>query len=120
MAYRDLGAGELDRRIVIRQRSDLPASDMGLDSVILEPTPRWARIEAVGTAVYTEGVQTDNKITHRIFIRYMTGITTQHEIVEGGVIYRVKRNAQMNGRKRFTIIEVEELGPAKAGGGIYV
>ncbi|VVP34374.1 hypothetical protein PS870_04488 [Pseudomonas fluorescens] len=120
MAYRDLGAGELDRRIVIQLRADLPAADMGLDSVIFGPTPRWAKVEPVGTAVYSDGVQTDSRITHRVFVRYMVGITTEHEIVEGGVVYRVRRSAPMNGRKRFTIIEVEELGDMKPGGGIYV
>ncbi len=120
MAYRDLGAGELDRRVVIQLRSDRPADDMGLESQLLDPTPRWAKIEPVGTAVYTDGIQTDNKITHRIFIRHLLGITTDHEIVNSGVVYRVKRCAEMNGRKRFTIIEVEELGSLKASGGIYV
>lgn len=119
MAYRDLGAGELDRRIVIQLRKDRPAEDMGLDSDLIDPKPRWARIEPVGTAVYSDGLQTDNKITHRVFVRYITGITTDFEIVHGGITYRVKRSANMNGRNRFTIVEVEELGFNQAGGGIY-
>lgn len=119
MAYRDLGAGELDRHIIIRLRTDKPAFDMGLESDMFQPIPRWARIEPVGTAVYSAGMQTDSKITHRFFVRSIDGVTTDHEIVCGGAIYRVKRSAAMNGGKRFTIIEVEELGSMKLGGGIY-
>lgn len=119
MSYRDLGAGELDRYVLVRLRTDRPAADMGLESEIFEPTWRWSNIKPVGTAVYSAGVQTDNKITHRVIVRRFEGITTEHEIVEGEVIYRVKRSAPMNGGKRFTVIEVEELGRIHAGGGIY-
>lgn len=120
MALREPGAGELDRRVRIRQRSDVPASDMGLGSVFSEPKPRWAKIEPVGTSVYAEGVQTENRITHRITLRFLAGVTEAHEIVHGSTIYRIRRSADMNGSHRFTLLEVEELGQVKTDGGIYV
>lgn len=43
-----------------------------------------------------------------------------HEVVHGNSIYRVRRVADMNGTRRFTMLEVEELGTLKTGGGIYV
>ena len=42
-----------------------------------------------------------------------------HEIVHGTTIYRVLRVADMNGTRRYTLLEVEELGSAQARGGIY-
>ncbi|WP_223472887.1 MULTISPECIES: phage head closure protein [unclassified Pseudomonas] len=120
MAYREPGAGELNKHVTLRRRADVPAPDMGLDSLFSELNPRWAKIEPVGSAVYTDSAQTDNKITHRVFLRYRTGITTAYEVVHQGTLYRVKRGFDMNGRGRFVVLEVEELGLLQPGGGIYV
>lgn len=126
MAMRDQGtmrephAAELNRRIKIRIRADAPASDMGLDSIFTEEKQRWARIQPVGTVVYSAGVQTENKITHRITLYYLDGVSDAHEVLHGVTLYRVRRVTDMNGNRRFTVLEVEELGPEKVGGGIYV
>ena len=120
MAYREIGAGELNKHVMLRRRDDVPAEDMGLDSLFSEANPRWAKIEPVGSAVYTDSAQTENKITHRIFLRFRTGITTAYEVVHKDTLYRVKRGFDMNGRGRFVVLEVEELGLLKPGGGIYV
>lgn len=135
MAYTEPAAGDLNRRLAIRRRTDLPADDMGLESTFSALKARWGKIQPVGTAVYSAGVQADSKITHRIWFRFITGITDAHEIVhvtgmpgEDGSysvvpetpLYRVKRSADMNGARRFTLLEVEELSPSQSGGGIYV
>lgn len=120
MAMREPSAGELDRRITLRLRSDIPAPDQGLDSLFTDQKKRWAKIEPVGTAVYAAGVQTDVKITHRVTFYYLKGMSEAHEVVHGATIYRVRRVADMNGSRRFTLLEVEELGPVSDGGGIYV
>lgn len=134
MAYREPAAGELNRRVAIRLRTDVPTPDMGLGSEFSTLKPRWAKIVPVGTAVYTEGIQTGVKITHRIEMRLFPGITDAHEVVhvrlEPGStdlyeviadmpVYRVKRSADMNGTGRFTLLEVEELGLIQPAGGIY-
>ncbi|ANY85985.1 head-tail adaptor protein [Pseudomonas putida] len=119
MAQLDPPAGELDRRITIRLREDHPLHAADLESVFTEPRHRWAKVRAVGTAVYTDSVQTDDKITHRVWVRLLQGVTTSHEVVTGGVVYRVKRSAPWGAGKRFTLLEVEELGQASVGGGIY-
>ncbi len=54
---REPESGELDRRITIRLREDLPVEDADLDAVFTQPRHRWAKIRAVGTAVYTDSVQ---------------------------------------------------------------
>lgn len=119
MAMREPSAGELDRRITLRLRTDTPALDQGLDSSFTDQKKRWAKIEPVGTAVYANGVQTDMKITHRVTFYYLKGMSESHEVVRGATIYRVRRVADMNGKRRFTLLEVEELGAGQAGGGIY-
>ncbi|WP_110995580.1 head-tail adaptor protein [Pseudomonas sichuanensis] len=119
MAQLEPGAGELDQRITIRLREDMPVDEADVESVFAEPRQRWAKLRAVGTAAYTDSVQTDDTITHRVWVRRIEGVTTSHEIVSGSMVYRVKRSAPWGAGKRFTVIEVEELGQQQVGGGIY-
>ena len=110
MAMREPHAGELDRRVTIRRRVDLPGADMGLDETFPEQLDRWAKIEPVGTAVYAGSVQIDTAVTHRVILRYLPGLTNAHEVVHGTTVYRVQRITDMNGSRRWTVLEVEELG----------
>ncbi|QBY56147.1 phage head closure protein [Cupriavidus oxalaticus] len=101
--------GELNKQVQVRRRSDLPAADMGLDQTFPEQLDRWAKIEPVGSAIYAGSVQIDTIVTHRIFIRYLAGVTNAHEVVHGARLYRVQRVTDLNGAGRFTVLEVEEL-----------
>ncbi|MNP49236.1 hypothetical protein D3C76_1434090 [compost metagenome] len=83
--------------------------------------------------MYAAGVQTDNKLTHRLWIRRLAGVSESHEVVHvqhlpgdpaysvvpDSPVYRVKRNADLNGGRRFTLLEVVEVGVESAGVGIY-
>lgn len=120
MAIREPASGELNRRILVRLRTDLPSGDAGLASAFSGEVRRWAKIEPVGTAVFVGGIQTDLKVTHRITFRTLVGMTEDHEVVHGSKVYRVKRVADLNGAGRFTMLEVELLGAVATGGGIYV
>ncbi|MNJ57878.1 Phage head-tail joining protein [compost metagenome] len=119
MALREPGAGELNRRITLRLRSDIPAPDFGLDSTFAEEKRRWAKIEPVGAATYSAGVQIDAKVTHRITLYFLDGLGEAHEVVHGSKLYRVQRVTDMNGAHRFTVLDVEELGRLQVGGGLY-
>jgi len=109
-------AGKLNKRVQIRLRQDIP---VGLSS-IQEQHPyvftRWASLVPVGTAVWAASVQTDEVVTHRCLIRYMDGITDQHEVVHvrSGRVYRVRRCAPLKGERRFLVLELEELGDETA------
>lgn len=104
-----LPSQKLDKRVLIRQRTDVPLGDSDLESIFSQPVGRWARIQPVGTAAYAEGQQTDHSLTHRIWLRKMAGITKSHEVVHGDSVYRVLRNAPLDGGNAFTILEVEQL-----------
>jgi SPP1 family predicted phage head-tail adaptor len=119
MALREPGAGELDRRITLRLRSDVPAPDLGLSSLFTDEKKRWAKIEPVGAAIYSAGIQIDAKVTHRITLYYLEGLGEAHEAVHGRKLYRIRRVADLNGGHRFSVLEVEELGLVKVSGGIY-
>lgn len=102
---------KLNKRVLIRLRKDLPVGASGVEVQHSEQRERWARIQPVGTATYTETAQTDTAITHRIWLRKIEGITDAHEILHltSGHVYRVQRLADLDGGNDFTIVEVEQL-----------
>lgn len=108
-AIREPGAGELNRRILLRKRTDFPVDANTTEPGYSDQTPRWAKIEPVGTAVYSNGVQTDNRITHRVTFRYLAGLDDSYEVVHGSTVYRISRLTDLNGERRFTQLEVEQL-----------
>lgn len=106
---REPGAGELDRRVAIRRRLDLPIGAVDVEQTFPATVPRWAKVVPVSAATYRDSAATDTAITHRVIVRYFDGLTDAHEVVHGEAVYRVRRAAHMNGARRFTMIEVEEL-----------
>ena len=116
--------GELDRQVRLRVRSDKAKSDgPGIESEYDYTAKSWAKVQSVGSAVYSGSVQSGVTVTHRVIMRFRRGITDAHEVVETfeGVetIYRVRRVSDL-GNRRFSVLEVEELGKAaEAGGGIF-
>lgn len=104
------GAGDLNKRVLIRLRQDVP---LGLAGIVAEHPvafTRWASLKPVGTAAWAASVQTEERVTHRCVVRWVDGITTSHELVYRGRVYRVRRCAELRGARRFLVMEVEELG----------
>ncbi|WP_417252748.1 head-tail adaptor protein [Castellaniella sp.] len=107
-------AGELDRRVQIRLRQDVPVGLAGLAEQHPVVFTRWASLKPVGTAVWAASVQTDERVTHRCIVRWIDGITDSHEVVHRDRVYRVRRCAELRGERRFLVMEVEELGGVEA------
>lgn len=106
---RNLASQKLDKFVQIRRRTDAPVGINELESQFSEQVSRWARIQPVGAGIYTEGQQAGHYITHRIWLRFVQGITTAHEVVHGRHVYRVLRASDVDGGKRYTVLEVEQL-----------
>lgn len=102
--------GELNKRVRLREREDWPVDETQVEPIFPSKRDRWAKIEPVGASVYANSVQIDRRITHRIFMRYLEGITDAFEVVYRGRVYRVRRVGDVNGVGRFTVLEVEEIG----------
>ncbi|MGP5106025.1 head-tail adaptor protein [Pseudomonas helleri] len=105
------GAGELDRRVKVRIRNDRQSqADAGLESEFTVVADRWAKITALGTAIYTGAKQTGDDFTHRVIFRRLKGLDTRHEIVcSDGQVFRVRRATPLGGGRVYTVVDVEEL-----------
>ncbi|ENB6028580.1 phage head closure protein [Shigella dysenteriae] len=110
--------GELDKRVLVRKRVDVPAADFGTEPEYPISFRAWAKVIQTSATTYQETAQTDNVITHYITIRWRRGITTDFEVVLNDLVYRVKRVRDLNSKRRFLLLECTELGefPVNTGG----
>ncbi len=107
--------GELNRRIVIKAKQDMPAMGGG---ITVNDTPLatvWAKHQPVGAALYFGGKQIEEGITDRFFIRRSATlnertITGEHVIEWDGQRHRVKRASDLEDARKFVMIETENLG----------
>ncbi|HCO1703160.1 TPA: phage head closure protein, partial [Escherichia coli] len=77
----------------------------------------WAKVIQTSATTWQETAQTGDAITHYITIRYRRGITADYEVVCDDNVYRVKRQRDLNGARRFLLLECTELGAEEEMGG---
>lgn len=102
--------GELDQQIIIRRRVDQPSDDFSVEPSYPESFDTWAKMAQTSATAYQGSVQTENIVTHYFTIRFRKGITADHEVVHNEQVYRVKRVRDLNAKRRFLLLECEELG----------
>lgn len=102
--------GELDKRVLLRKRVDVPAADLGTRPDYPVSFPAWAKVVQTSATTYQETAQTDNAITHYITVRWRRGITSDFEVVQGEQVYRVRRARDLNSKRRYLLLECTELG----------
>lgn len=117
--FRFPAAGEMDKRVAFRQRVDEPSGDYGSEPTFINGFTAWAKVSQVGAATYQASVQSDSIITHYITIRYRRGVTSDFEAVLDGQVYRIRRARDLNSKRRFLLMECEELGTEVHSGDIY-
>lgn len=110
--------GELDKRVLVRKRVDVPAADFGTEPEYPVSFRAWAKVVQTSATTYQETAQTDNVITHYITIRWRSGVTTDFEVVLNDLVYRIKRVRDLNSKRRYLLLECTELGefPVNTGG----
>lgn len=108
-------SGDLSQRCSIYSAKLLPNGKADHSTLRTPLWKCWCRIEVVGGAVYWDNVQTEDAVTHRIFVRSVKGKTRPQdlprliEIESNGLWYRVKRTTDCNSAGRFTLFECEVL-----------
>ncbi len=108
-------AGDLNRRVTLRKWQDVAAAGFGIDQTFDAGATVWASVEPVGSAIFWGTQQVGNGVTHRIIVRRTAAInevtiTGEHVAEYAGLRYRVKRASDLNGARRFVVLEVEALG----------
>ncbi|SMG09521.1 phage head completion protein [Paraburkholderia susongensis] len=99
--------GEMMDYITLRVRTDVPAPDMNLAAQYSYVIHRWARVDPLGPVAYAAGVQSEQRVTHRVRMRFLADATDHHEMVFDGWVYRVRR-VKHDRRADRTVLEVEQ------------
>jgi SPP1 family predicted phage head-tail adaptor len=102
-------AGQLRHRVTISLRLDVPDGFADLESTYSGQKTVWAGLFPVGGATWIGSQQTGTQITHRIVIRYLEGITSDHEITCGSRRFRIRRVSDWEERGSWTLMDCEEL-----------
>lgn len=120
MASPDPGAvsiGSLRWPVTIATRTQAAADGGGLQETLTELQTVMADIQPTGALTFYSGVQVDTPITHKIRIRWLDWIDTTHVVIRNTTrldgstrqeMFRVRRVKEIDGRKRFAELEVEE------------
>jgi head-tail adaptor len=112
-------AGELNKRVTIKQWSDAPNAAFSLDQSFTDPIDRWAKVEPVGALAHYAAKQVSDTLTHRITVRqdsqtkpelFTTAVVIEHKQRR----YRVLRATDLLGAGRFTQVECTDLGAIEA------
>ena len=113
-------AGDLNRRITIKKQSGMPAMGAAITQNYTLVKPLWAKIQPVGAAIYFNGRQVGEGVTHRVFVRRCKGVVTEQLIDDTHVIdqviesvtyrYRVRRASDLADNREFIMFECESLG----------
>ena len=108
-------AGDLNRRIVIKSQSDIPAMGAAITQNFTTVASMWAKHQPVGGAIFFGTKQVGEDVTDRFIMRRNTTIneqtiTANHVIDFAGSRYRVRRASDLEGARQFTMIEAECLG----------
>lgn len=115
--------GLLRHRVEIFARETTATDDIELGTTETSLGKVFASVEPVGAITYFSGLaavaagggfgQTDAPITHRIYMRHREGLASDRHIIKHtsfGVtsVYRVRRVLHLNGRTRWTVLEVQQ------------
>ena len=104
-----MSAGQLRHRVVLEQRTQMPSEAGHLVDTFAEVAEVWGGVEAVRGSVYAAGLQTDDRITHRITLRWrLPGDFDHIRELDTGHRYKVRDARDPDGRRRFLEIMSEE------------
>lgn len=103
-------AGALRHSVVLEQRAQFTGAELSLKSSFKPVGSAWAEIEGVGGAMYLDSLQIEEKITHRIVIRYRPRTDFDH-IRCGNRRFRLRNTRDPKGDRRWLQMEAEEIEP---------
>lgn len=112
----DYNIGRLRWRVTIARRRQSPAPDNTI-AERYEPLARAsADIQPLGGLTFWTSAQTETPVTHHIVLRWVDYLDNTHVVLrtsqrpDGELrseVFRVRRVSDMDGRKRFTVLDVE-------------
>jgi len=101
--------GQLRHQVTLAKRQDVPDVFTGLSATFSGAQVVWAAILPVSGGTWIGSQQVGAQVTHRIVVRYLPDITSDHEITCGARRFRIRRVSDWEERGRWTLMDCEEL-----------
>ena len=103
--------GSLNRRLTLEAPVESADGAGGVTRSFDAVATLWAEVTPVAAARAIEADRAGARIIHRIGIRFSDDITTRHRFRDGERVFRIVSLRDRDGRKRFLVIEAEEIVP---------
>lgn len=109
--------GSLRWPVTIALRTQVPATTGGMQETLTDIITVRADVQPVGPMTFYGSAQVDTPVTHKITIRWLDWVSTLHVIIRDSLrqdgsmrreVFRIRRMMEIDGRKRFLLLEVEE------------
>jgi head-tail adaptor len=103
-------AGRLRHRLVLEQRSQA-SNDAGyLTDAFAIVAEVWGAVEATRGSVYAAGIQMEERLTHRVTLRWRNPADFDHVRIDGTTNrYKVRDARDPDGRRTVLEIMAEEV-----------
>ena len=97
-------AGQLRHRITIQTRTESTDAIGGYTETWATYYECWAAVWPIKSAEQLDAMKLENQITHRIRIRYRSGITTKHRVLFGERTFQIV--SKMNPDERNIMLDL--------------
>lgn len=105
------GIGKLRHRVVIQAENATPDGAGGFSDPWASPTvvaTVWASVVPLSGSEQFRGMQLEDKITHKITMRYRAGVTAKNRIVFGTRPFNIRVVRNIDERDRWLELMCEE------------
>lgn len=103
-----MAAGELDRRVTIQQRTLTPQGDGTLLPGFADVAETWASIRTLEGLEVIDGVQREERPTHRFRMRARSDVDGDHWLEYAGRKFRILSVEDVAERGRFLEVVTSE------------
>ena len=100
--------GEMRNRIIIQSQTRTADSMGGFTVAWAEFKTVWAKVEPMSASQVFWARHLEHRVTHRITMRYLAGVTSDMRISFGSRIFHIKGIRNIEERNRFMELVAEE------------
>lgn len=108
MSCGPIESGQLRSRVQIQTRTRTTDSMGGATVTWAEHTSTWAEIVPKGANEAFWAKHLEHRVTHKITIRYLSGITSDMRILFGTRVFQIKGILNWEEKNRYLILSCEE------------
>ncbi len=112
MGCGEVTVGEMKHRIAIETKTRVTDGMGGGTITWANFSTVWSKIEPRSANETFWAKHLEHRVTHKITIRYLAGVTSEMRIVFGARVFQIKGVRNLEERNRWLVLDCEEGVPA--------